>query len=190
MGRKERIDVADLVYHVINRANARARIFKEENDYLEFEYLLSELKETFDIRILAYIIMPNHWHLLLSPRNDGDLSKSMQWLGTTHARRIRTQTRTVGEGHLYQGRYKAFLVQRDAYLISALKYIERNAVRAGLCERPEDWKWGSAYRRVVGSEQEHALLDTTFFQLPNDYVTWINTPEPSEELEKSTTHHK
>jgi putative transposase len=183
MGRAPRTDVGDLVYHVINRANARATIFHNDADYRDFEYLLSEIKEEYGMRILAYTIMPNHWHMLLHPRSDGDLSKTMQWLGTSHARRHHTRKETIGGGHLYQGRYKSFLVEDDWHLLTVLKYIERNPARAKLVIRPEEWRWGSAYRRVYGTAVERGLLTESPVDLPGDYVRWINDPEQSEELD-------
>ncbi len=183
MARQPRIDVGDYVYHVINRANGRRRIFDDNIDYQDFEYLLNEARETFDTRILAYIIMPNHWHLLLYPRNDGDLSKVMKWLGTSHAARHHARKRTTGTGHLYQGRYKSFLVQDDTHLLTVLKYIERNAVRAKLAHTAEKWKWGSAYRRLKGTKAQKALLAESPVDLPRNYRTWVNTPEPAEELD-------
>jgi putative transposase len=117
------------MYHVINRANGRARIFSTDADYRLFEELLNEGKEQFDMRILAYTIMSNHWHLLLHPREDGDVGRFMHWLTTTHATRYHSQKKTVGGGHVYQGRYKSFLVDTDRYCLTVLKYIERNPVR-------------------------------------------------------------
>jgi putative transposase len=138
MARQPRIDVGDHVYHVLNRANGREKIFKKDADYVDFEYLLNEIRETFDMRILAYIIMPNHWHLLLYPQKDGDLGKSMHWLATSHVRRHHARNKTVGHGHLYQGTYKSFLVQTDAHCLTVLKYVERNAARAKLCKKIGD----------------------------------------------------
>jgi putative transposase len=184
MARAPRIDVGDVVYHVINRSNGRVRIFHNDSDYQDFEYLLSEMRETFDMRILAYIIMPNHWHLLLYPRKDGDMSKALQWLGTSHARRHHTRKETVGNGHLYQGRYKSFLVQEDFHFLTVLKYIERNAVRAKLVSKAEDWKWGSAHRRINGTAKQKVLLDGLPVDLPKGYRRWVNTAEPSEELDE------
>ena len=182
MARGLRTDIGDLIYHVINRANGRAAIFENAAQYRGFEVLLEEAKERFDMRILAYAIMPNHWHLLLYPVADGDLSRCMQWLGNTHTRRFHTETKTIGTGHLYQGRYKSFLVEDNAHLLTVLKYTERNPVRANLCERAEDWIWGSAYRRIKGTEKERSLLAESPTPLPRDYRDWINEPEPSEEL--------
>lgn len=182
MARPPRIDLGDYVYHVINRSNGRTRIFHTSADYQDFEYLLNEIKETYDMRILAYVIMPNHWHLLLYPKKDGDLSMTLQWLGTAHARRHHTRKGTIGGGHLYQGRYKSFLVEEDHHLLTVLKYIERNPVRARLTKKPESWKWGSAYRRVNGSSQQKRLLAESPVDLPRNYLAWVNEPEPSEEL--------
>jgi|SRR3989344_4330849 len=184
MVRPLRIDIGDVPYHVINRANGRHTIFHNAGDYQDFEYLLNEIRETYDMRILAYVIMPNHWHLLLYPKNDGDLSKALQWLGTSHARRHHTRKGTIGGGHLYQGRYKSFPIEKDSHLLTVLKYIERNPTRARLSPTPEAWKWGSAFRRSCGTPQAKSLLGELPVNLPRNYRQWINDPEPSEELEK------
>ena len=184
MARPLRVDVGDQVYHVINRANGRFTIFEEGWMYKDFEHLLEEMKEEYDIRILAYVIMPNHWHLLLHPKKDGDLSRSLAWLGTAHTRRYHAQTETIGGGHLYQGRYKSFLIQTDAHLLTVLKYIERNPVRAKLSKRVESWKWGSAYRRIYGTKKARALLAVSPTPLPYRYRAWIHEAEKSEELDE------
>ena len=181
MARAARVDVGDCVYHVINRANGRATIFHSDGDYLDFEYLLNEMRETYDMRIVAYVIMPNHWHMLLYPKNDGDMGRALKWLGTAHVRRHHARKKTVGHGHLYQGRYKSFLIEDDAHLMSVLKYIERNPVRANLASKPHEWRWGSAYRRR-GSAQLQKLLDPGPTPLPHDYASWITVHEPAESL--------
>ena len=184
MARGLRRDVGDVVYHVINRGNGRMSIFHSDDDYRHFEYLLQEMSETYQMRILAYELMPNHWHLLLYPRNDGDLLKAMHWITTAHVTSYRSRSKTLGYGHVYQGRYKSFIVGDDAYFWSVLKYTERNAVRAGLVERVEDWRWGSAYRRLCGAPKARALLSRLPVDLPRDYLAWINDPEPAELLQK------
>jgi len=182
MARPPRVDVGDMVYHVINRANGRLKIFENDTMYRDFEFLLNEMCETYDMRILAYAIMPNHWHLLLHPKKDGDLSAAMGWLGTAHTRRYHAQTNTIGGGHLYQGRYKSFLVQDDSYLLTVLKYIERNPVRAKLFASAESWRWGSAHRRLKGTAKEKQILAESPTPLPRNYQRWINEPESAEEL--------
>ena len=182
MARGQRVDIGGLVYHVINRANGRLTIFESAEQYRDFEYLLNEAREQYGMRILAYIIMPNHWHLLLYPQKDGDLSRCMQWLGNAHTRRFHTQTKTIGTGHLYQGRYKSFLVQDDKHLLTVLRYIERNPVRAQLSQYAEDWQWSSAYRRINGTSKERELLGETPTPLPQDYREWLNQPDNEETL--------
>ncbi len=180
MPRQPRIDIADHFYHIINRANGRLQIFNTPDDYLLFESLLVEARALTDMRILAYVIMPNHWHLMLQPRKDKDISVFMHWLSTTHTRKVHIATDTVGAGHLYQERYKSFLVDSDNYLLSVIKYIERNPVRARLVEKCEDWQWGSALKRV--QRNPDTFVSDPPMILPQQYVIWINTEDRKEEL--------
>ena len=174
MPRPPRIDVADVVYHVINRANNRATIFTKPKDYALFETLLEDIALVRGMRILAYCLMPNHWHLVLQPRNDGDLSETMQWLMTTHTRRWHREQQTIGGGHLYQGRYKSFPVETNTYLLQLLRYVERNPVRAQLVPRAEEWRYSSLYRRLHHTDQ---WLSDTIVSLPTDYLMWVNETE-------------
>ena len=134
------------------------------------------------MRILAYEVMPNHWHLVLHPRNDGDLATFMHKLSNAHTRKVHARTNTNGSGHLYQGRYKSFLVDSENYLLSVVKYTERNAVRAKLVQRCEDWRWGSAWLRVHGTNSQKKLLNELPTDLPDDYVKWINTVDKPDDL--------
>ncbi|MBI5420776.1 MAG: transposase [Parcubacteria group bacterium] len=177
MPRTARIDVGGEIYHVINRANGRLGIFDEPEDYALFEQLLLETKDVVDMRIFAYVVMPNHWHLVLRPQNDGDLGMFMHRVSNAHTRKVHAKTRTNGSGHLYQGRYKSFLVDTDTYLLTLIKYVERNPVRAKLVGQCEDWRWGSAWRRVHGEKKEERLIDSLPTLLPYDYKNWINTPD-------------
>jgi hypothetical protein len=110
------------------------------------------------MRLLAYCIMPNHWHLVLYPRKDGDLSKFVNWLTLTHTQRRHAAHRTIGHGHLYQGRYKSFLCEKDAHFLQFVRYVERNPLRANLVRRASDWRWGSLWRRTHGTPKHQALL--------------------------------
>ncbi len=177
MPRTDRVDVGGEVYHVLNRANARAQIFYDDEDYKLFEFLLKEGKDLTDMRILAYTIMPNHWHLVLYPVKDGDLSIFMHWITLTHTHRYHHIHQTVGHGHLYQGRYKSFLVEKDDYLQTLIRYVERNPLRAHLVERAEDWRWGSAWRRLNGTPEEKKLLTPPPTELPHRYSSWLNDEE-------------
>ncbi len=182
MPRTKRIDIGNEIYHVINRSNSRTTIFKTKKDYELFEELLTIGQELFEMRILAYTIMPNHFHILLYPRQDGELSKFMHWLTTTHTRKYHTVTETIGGGHLYQGRYKSFVVDTDEYLLTVIKYIERNPVRAILVKQCEDWQWGSAYRRIIGTTKLKKLLAEIPTTLPRNYKTWINMSDKPKDL--------
>ena len=135
MGRPLRATSADVVYHVLNRANARMTLFDDEGDYAAFERVLGQACERGQMRLLAYCVMPNHWHLVVWPRKDGDLSRFMNWLTLTHTQRWHQHRHTVGVGHVYQGRFKSFPVETNEYLLTVCRYVERNPVRAGLVER-------------------------------------------------------
>ena len=174
MPRTNRIDIADIPYHVINRANARMQIFNEDKDYILFEKVLEQAKKKFDMMIFSYCIMPNHWHLALCPKTDGSLQLFMRWLSMTHTRRWHSQHKSIGSGHLYQGRYKSFLIQEDEHLLQLFKYIERNPLRAKLVQKAEDWKWSSLWRREQGNEKQKKLLDEWPIDTPKNYIDLVN----------------
>lgn len=183
MGRVPRIDVGNQFYHVINRANARLTIFNKDKDYEAFEKIVGEAKERFSMRILAYCIMPNHWHFILNPRKDGDLNLFMQWLTLTHTQRWHAHYHSVGYGHLYQGRFKSFLIQNEQYLFTVCKYVESNAFRAKLSKRAEDWRWSSIWRRESGSLKQKEMLSSWPMKMSDDYLKSINRLHADNELE-------
>ena len=182
MGRVSRVDIGNQFYHVLNRANARLPIFKKEKDFEAFEKILEEAKDKYEMRILAYCLMPNHWHLILCPKKDGDLNLFMQWLTLTHTQRWHAHYHSVGYGHLYQGRYKSFLIQNDQYLLSVCRYVESNAYRADLTKKAEGWRWSSLWRREYGSIEQRELLSDWPADIPNDYILSINRPQAEKEL--------
>ena len=183
MPRAERVDVSDYVYHVLNRANARAQIFDDEEDYKLFETILEEAIEKFDMRLLAYCLMPNHWHLVLYPKQDGDVSRFMAWLTMTHTQRWHVVKGTVGQGHLYQGRYKSFLCQEDSHFLTLVRYVERNAKKANLVKRAENWQWSSVWRREQGTAKQKKILAPWPVSKSRDYLSWLNKPQTQEEEE-------
>lgn len=183
MGRALRTDVGNEVYHVLNRANARTVLFKTQKEYKLFDTVLLEAKNKFNMRVLAYCIMPNHWHLVVYPKNDGDLSKFMNWLTLTHTQRYHAMSKTIGYGHLYQGRYKSFLCETDGHFIQLVRYVERNALRANLVQRAEEWKWGSAWVRLNGNSNQTKLLSEWPVRMPKDYIKLLNEPQTQKEVE-------
>lgn len=182
MPRSPRTDIGGLIYHVLNRSNARIPIFTTPKDYAAFESVLEEAQQRTLLRVYAYCVMPNHWHLSVSPNGDGDLSSFVRWLSMTHTQRWHVAHGTTGAGHLYQGRYKSFLISEDNHFLRVCKYIERNPARAGLVARAEDWQWSSIWRRQSGDTRLQHVLSPWPVSQPNDYLAWVNTPESSEEL--------
>jgi putative transposase len=177
MGRPHRTDAGGYVYHVLNRANARMVIFKKEKDYQNFESILFESVERFKMRLVAYVLMPNHFHLILYPKHDGEVKKFMHWLTLTHTQRWHAETETIGHGHVYQGRYKSFLVEKNSYLWSVLAYVERNPLRAKLVTSLKNWKWSSYYKRHNGSLLQKRLLATHSVEWPKNYEQFIFNDE-------------
>ncbi len=173
MARPPRIDIADNYYHVLNRANARSQIFNTPEDYQQFMEILTDTVELLNMRLLAFCLMPNHWHLILEPRADGDLSRFVARLTNTHVKQYQVKNSLIGMGHLYQGRYKSFVIEDGHYFYTVLRYVERNAQKAKLCERAEDWRWGSAFLRAKGGSN---LLAPLPIDLPTNYFTELNLP--------------
>ena len=183
MGRPPRVDVGGMVYHVLNRTNFRFKLFSKDKQYQEFLDILKESQECAPMRILAYCLMPNHWHLVLYPKHEGELSKFMHQMTLTHTQRFHARTKTIGYGHIYQGRYKSFLVEDDRYFLTLMRYVERNAKRAALVKRAEDWKWSSAHTRFLGTEKQKKFLSPWPVEEPDDYREWLNRSEAKEEIE-------
>lgn len=183
MPRQARVAVGEVIYHVINRANGRARMFHSDKDYQHFEALLQEGVELTGMRLLAYCIMPNHWHLVLYPRQNTDLSEFMRWVTTTHVRQRRVATKSIGHGHLYQGTYKSFPIETNMYLTALIRYVEQNPLRANLVQRAEDWQWSSLHRRTKGTAKGKRLLASLPIDLPHNYLKVVNERYDEEKLE-------
>jgi putative transposase len=184
MGRPLRVSLGGYVYHVLNRGNARREVFLKDGDYAAFERIMElALKHVPGMRLLAYCLMPNHWHLVLWPRRDGELSDFGHWLTLTHTQRWHAHYHDEGTGHLYQGRFKSFPVSADDHFLQVCRYAERNALRAGLVERAEQWQWGSLWRRQYGSEAQQAILSSWPIAMPDRWVKQVNAPQTEAEVE-------
>jgi putative transposase len=182
MGRPKRAAQGGLVYHVLNRGNARITIFEDDGDYDAFERILTEAVKRTETRLLAYCIMPNHWHLVVWPRNDGELSDFAGWLTLTHTQRWHAYRHSAGHGHVYQGRFKSFPVQDDEHFYTVCRYVERNALRANLVKRAEDWKWGSLHRWKCGTTKDKSLLATWPLRRLPGWVDHVNAAQTEAEL--------
>ena len=184
MPRTARIAPGGIVFHALNRANARARIFDDDTDFQLFERAMVDTVERVPMRILAYCLMPDHWHLVLWPHEDGALGAFMQRLTTTHVRRWHLRRESVGGGHLYQGTYKSFPVQQDEHFLTVCRYVEGNALRSGLAKRAEDWRWGSAWLRLSRECPQGApVLSDWPVDRPRNWVSMVNRPQAQDELE-------
>jgi putative transposase len=184
MPRLARVAEPGWVYHVMNRTVGKYRMFRTDADFEAFGRIMLEAYEREPMRILAYCLMGNHWHWVVWPSKEGQMSRFFKWLALTHAVRWRVAHRTVGYGHLYQGRFKAFPVQRDEHLMGVLRYVERNALSAGLVRRAEDWPWSSLWARSHGSDELKAILCDWPVDRPGNWIQWMNKPIAARELER------
>jgi len=172
MPRTARAIEAGLVYHVLNRGNGRMRLFHKPQDYQAFERVLGEGLERYPVDFLTYCIMPNHWHLVVRPREDDALARWMGWVGVTHVRRHQEHYHRRGGGHLYQGRFKSFPVAEDEHFLTLCRYIEGNPLRARLVRRAESWRWSGLWRRL------HRAGDLPLcpwpVRRPPGWIEWVN----------------
>lgn len=183
MPRRPRLAVGDLAYHVLNRRVGRLPLFEQPGDYAAFETILAEAAGRTRIRLAADCLMPTHWHLLLWPRHDEELSEVLRWITVTHTQRWHAHRKTAGTGPVYQGRFKSFPVQTDEHFLTVVRYVERNALRAKLVSRAEDWRWGSLWRRIQGDPELSAWLSDWPIERPRDWVARVNRPHTASELE-------
>jgi putative transposase len=182
MSRPLRAAEGGLIYHALNRANARLAILHDDGDYDALERTLAEAVARHDVQLLAYCLMPNHFHLVVRPGADGALSQFMRWLTMTHTQRWHAHRHSAGSGHLYQGRFKSFPVQDDGHLATLCRYVERNALRAGLVGRAEDWRWVSLARHAGGGPSTGPKLSPWPIERPEPWAERVNTPlSPTEE---------
>lgn len=178
MPRTSRASQGGYVYHVLNRGNARGKVFHKDEDFAAFVTLMTQANERVAMRLVGYCLMPNHFHLLLWPRNDGDLSRWMQWLLTSHVRRYHRHYDS--SGHVWQGRFKAFPVQDDEHYWTVLRYVERNPLRAGLVARSQDWEW-SSLKPTPRSSPDGLLKDGPLAKFQG-WTKFVNRPESEAEL--------
>ena len=182
MGRPHRAAEGGYVYHVLNRANARMTIFADDDDFEAFEKVLSQAVERFETRLLAYCLMPNHWHLVVWPRKDGELSRFVGWLTLTHTQRWHVHRHSTGSGHVYQGRFKSFPIQNDEHFYRVARYVERNALRADLVRRAERWRWSSLHRWLRGARAERELLASWPVPRKSNWLSHVNASQTEAEL--------
>jgi putative transposase len=188
MPRKKRINKGGFVYHVFNRANGKLRIFKKALDFIAFENILAEGIERFDMRLCGYCIMSNHWHLLLWPDADGDLTNFMRWITLTHTQRFHASHGTTGMGHVYQGPFKSFPIQSNWRYFKTMQYIEANPIAALMVQSAADWPWSSYAHRIYADNTDSVVnlvkpfkLDPGPVPIPKNWPEIVNQKLKEEE---------
>lgn len=179
MPRTARASVGDVCYHVLNRGNARREVFHQVQDYEAFTDLLERACARLPMRVLAWCLMPNHFHLVLWPYADGELGRWMHWLLTSHVRGY--HSRYHSSGHVWQGRFKAFPIQQDEHLLTVLGYVERNPLRAKLVERALDWPWSSL--TALDASRPALILHPGPCPPGDEWLRLVNQPQTQAELE-------
>jgi putative transposase len=172
VARPRRTTFGGVVYHACNRGSRKGPLFTSADEYTAFERLLARARARWEMRIVAYCLMVNHWHLLLWPKRDGDLSRFLHQVSGTHGSRWRRETKTRGEGAVYQSRFRAFEVLDLVHFLRVCRYIERNPVEAGLVQRAEVWGWSSAAQR--GGAEARLAMDEGPIPLPSDWLAIVN----------------
>ena len=167
---------------MLNRSVARLTIFEKPEDYDAFFRVLEETWAIVPLPVFAMTVMPNHWHFVVRPDSDSQVSDFFRRLTVTHTMRWHSHYRTGGTGHLYQGRFKSFPVQNDEHLLTVMRYVERNPLRANLSQTAEEWTWGSAFVRQQKSSRPEWLSDPKEPSLPRQWRAWVNRPQTEAEL--------
>lgn len=156
MARQLRIEYEGAFYHVTSRGNQRERIFWDDRDREEFKKILNRTKERYGYLLHAYVLMDNHYHLVVETVY-ANLKQVMQNINTSYT--VFVNRRYGRVGHLFQGRYKAFLVDKESYLLELGRYVHLNPVRAGVVKSPRDYRW-SSYREYIDGDRGKAITDT------------------------------
>jgi len=183
MPRSARQTPGGYVYHALNRGTARLKLFRKAADYGAFLRVFDDALERHPVRVLGYCVMPTHWHIVLWPAVDGDLTSFLRWLTLTHSVRWHKHYHSTGSGHVYQNRFKALAVEEDEHSLTGLGYVERNPLRADLVRRAEDWPWSSLACRLAGGDVALRRLHPGSVPLATDWLRLVNQPQSEVELE-------
>ena len=160
--------------HIVNRGNRKSQIFWDAADYWGFLAAMADASERTVVRVVAFCLLPNHWHLVLWPYKGAEVSTYMQVLMNAHLRDLLPRYGLAGMGHVYQGRYRNHVVQNEAHYLNVCRYVEANARRAGLCDRAEQWAWSSL--ACSGPAPEINLLSEWPVTRPADWLDQVNRP--------------
>lgn len=181
MARRGRYAPGGKIFHVTNRGNDRRVIFRQDQDYKRFLRTLRVGTRRHPVKIYGFCAMPNHFHLIVEPKTDDALSAYMQWVTCCYACDLRARTETKGHGHVFQRRFWSAPINHDLDFLITLRYVEANALRAGLVPRAEDWRWGS-----LGDRRENVrkLLSPLPMTLPAGWCELVNLVQREEVLDR------
>lgn len=179
MPRRARGSTEPLFFHVINRAIRRQQIFTRARDYSAFLGILHDGLKRHPVRLISYCLLSNHWHLVMGPVGTAQLSKLMHWVTSTHASLWHRQHRSVGQGPVYQGRFRSDPIESVADLMRVCRHVERNALSAGLVLRAQDWPWCSLSERLR-PDCRLPLVSTPFLE-SRGWLDYVNTARSARE---------
>lgn len=188
MPRRPRACPGGYIYHVWNRGAGRLRLFKKDGDFAAFNRTLVEAHAKHPIRIIDWCLMPDHWHFVVYPESDGQVTAFFRWLTHAHAMRAITHRRVLGLGPLYQGRFRSLPVERGEWLERVLRHVLRNPVRADLVPNPLHWPWTGSHARRFGDDALRGVLAPWPMRMPTDWSAWVHAPQPDAELQTLREH--
>ena len=187
MPRTARIVIPDLPYHITQRGNYRQDVFEDDEDRVSYLSWINDYSKKYKLSIVAYCLMDNHVHFIAIPRKDDSLAKVFSISHMRYSQYFNKKKKA--SGHLWQGRFYS-CVMDDDYLVTALRYVERNPVRAGIVRKPWQWKWSSAGEHVgqrngiIDIENITTLIDTS----DEEWKDYIDLAENREEVENIRKH--
>lgn len=182
MPRRLRHSLQGAVFHVMNRAVRKTILFTSVADYDAFLTVAREGLARFSVEVISYQVMPNHWHFVIVCERIEEVSHWLHWVTGTHAIRWNLAHNSRGTGAVYQSRFKAVPVQKETSLYRVCRYVERNALRAGLVKRAEQWRWGSLY--AVCENCHRIPLAQWPIVRPENWIQFVNSAEVEGKLEE------
>jgi putative transposase len=186
MPRRQRVANSPGYFHVTNRRAGRGTLFHSRSDYRAFIEIVDDGLAVHPVPLVAYCLMPNHWHFVMGPVDPHGLSRLMHWVTMTHAVRWHHHRRSVGLGPVYQNRFWSGQLSDADHFVSTCRYVERNALAAKLVPRAQDWPWSSIAERL--QQNPRLPIAKTPFLLSPTWLEFVNTPRASDERADEVFH--
>lgn len=183
MPRRARSTQRTSYFHVINRSVRGLVLFTQPADYRAFLAILSQALERHPVQLIAYSLMPNHWHLVMGQTDTAILSRCLHWVTSTHAIQLNRFRQSASEGPVYQGRFTSVEIPAVGDLVRVCRQVERNALQAGLVRQAQDWPWASLSDRLQSS-QCVPLINAPFLST-RSWADYVNTPRPGDDASQN-----